>query len=111
MESPKTKILKGGWRMDAPAYSVPVRRFLIEQIKNRRPLVEIYGDALRGVRFNDDISVSIRVESNYDEETFMACPAMVVDAMLLDAAQSDYWYTFEKDYDDEPDDEGEIDDE
>jgi len=116
MVTSKTKILKGGMSMNAPKYSEPVRRFAVEQIKNRRPLmVELSGDAIRGVRFNDDNGVVARIESNYTEEEFMACPGPVVDAMLIDAAQSDHWYTFEKRYEDGddygPDSDEENDDE
>ena len=100
--------------MDAPKYSLPVARYAFEQIENRRPLVDIGADAERGVRFKDNRSVLIRLESNFTEEEFMADTVGTVDAMLIDAAQSDYWYTFEKKYEDDYDetnDDSEQDDE
>jgi len=110
MVTPKTKILKGGMSMDAPKYSEPVRRFAVEQIKNRQSTVDIPVDTVyhqchahgsnmeKGVRFNDDLGILWRLESQATEEEFMADPILTVDSALMDAAASDYWYTHEKDY-------------
>lgn len=96
-----------GMRMDAVKYAEPVRRYALEQIRNRRDSFVLPAEAEKDVRFKDDAGVLWRIESHYTEEEFMACPGVAVDAGLLDAAQSDWWYNHEKDYGDEPDyDEG-----
>lgn len=95
------KIARGGMRFDAAKYIEPVRRLAIEEIRNRRESLELPKETIRGARFKSDEGVLWRIESNYTEEEFMGCPRVAVDTMLIDAAESDWWYTYEKDYGDE----------
>lgn len=90
--------IKGGWSMDRVAYQPAVVRFTQRLMLERRLLLLLPDDAERGCRFNSDDAVMARIESNYTEEEFMACPGLAVDAMLADAAKSDYWYSHEKEY-------------
>lgn len=94
-------MIKGGWRFNRKDYSPPVMKYLTNQIENRRHFVEIGKGAEKGPRFKDTSGIVARVISNYSEEQFMADPILTVDAMLVDAARSDWWYSNEKDYLDE----------
>jgi len=58
-------------------------------------------DATKGPRFINDEAILARLESNYTEAEFMACPGLTIDKMLIDAAQADRWYEVEKRYDDD----------
>lgn len=64
-----------------------------------RLIVELPDDALRGVRFNCNDSVFVRLESLVPEAEFMTCPRASIFEALVDAARSDHWYEYEKDYD------------
>ena len=92
------EIIKGGMRIGAANYIEPVQRFAIGEIRNRRDSIPLPKDTLRGGRFNNDEAILWRLESNYTEEEFMSCPGLAVDAMLIAAAGSDWWYTYEKEY-------------
>jgi hypothetical protein len=93
------KIVKGGWTFDRIRYQPAVERLARRLIDERRPFLVLPAEAERGPRFNSDDAIYARIESNYEEEEFMGCPGTAVDAMLIDAGQSDYWYHFDKDYD------------
>ena len=93
------EIAKGGWTFDRIRYQSAVERFARRLIDERRPFIRLDGGAARGARFNSDDAVYVRVESNYTEEEFMACPGLAIDAMLADAAKSDWWYANEKEHD------------
>jgi len=92
-------LIKGGWRMNRVIYSEFARKVFDEAIAHRRPTLIIPADHTRGTRFNSNDAILIRLESNYTEDAFMRCPGMAVDAMLIDAAHSDWWYDNEKCYD------------
>ncbi len=64
-----------------------------------RASVELPDDAIQGVRFKDNDSVFLRLESLIPEAEFMTCPRASIHEALIDAARSDHWYEFEKDYD------------
>lgn len=95
--------LRGGWTIDRIAYS-PIwqhtARELIPVV--RRTLDDLPSDALQGIRFRDNESILVRVESMFSEPEFMTSPRACISAALVDAARSDYWYANEKDYGDEP---------
>lgn len=100
-----TKKLPGGWSMDRVAYSPAGEANALEYIKRMRLVVELpRTDAMAGSRFDSDDVVYVRLESMYAEVEFNQWPMACVEAALIDAAQSDYWYTNEKDYgrEDEP---------
>ena len=58
-------------------------------------------DAMEGMRFKSNDAVYVRLESMYPEVEFMRCPRACVEGALIDAAQSDYWYCYEKSYEDD----------
>jgi hypothetical protein len=87
--------------METLKYQPAVVKFALASIGARRLFVALPEEAERGVRFNSDDAIMTRIESNYIEEEFMSCPGRAVDAMLIDAAQSDYWYSHDKDYGDD----------
>jgi len=91
--------IKSGWTFDRIRYQPAVERFARRTIDERRPFVALPAEAERGARFNSDDAVYARVESNYTEEEYMSCPGLATDAMLIDAARSDWWYSNEKEYD------------
>lgn len=91
--------VEGGWTMDREIFSDDAKKVLAVAINHRRALLQLPGDALRGMRFNDDGAILARLESMFTEAEFMACPGLRIDGALRDAAQSDYWYEHEKRYD------------
>ncbi|HWY35841.1 MAG TPA: hypothetical protein VNX68_14455 [Nitrosopumilaceae archaeon] len=90
--------LNGGWSPQRIRFSKEaVNRFYLI-VNGCRSIISLPGEALRGSRFNDDWSILARLESMLDEEEFMQCPGASIDKALIDAAQTDYWYAKEKDY-------------
>lgn len=89
----------GGMDMSAVKFSDDVRDVALSLIGHAREVVKLPEWAERGVRFNHDAGVLWRLESMFDEDTFLRNPLPAVEAALVDAAKSDYWYTQEKDYD------------
>src|SRR5258708_37516976 len=94
------EIKKGDWRFDRVVYSASVLHFLTAEIENRRPFIVLPMEVERGARFNDDGAVIARIESNYTEEEFMACPRLYFVNMLFYAAKSDYWDNHVGNYED-----------
>jgi len=94
------EIIKGGWAFDRTAYSLPIMKYLVNEIENRRSTVVLPEDTEIGMRFKDTHCIVVRVTSNYSEEEFMACPGLVIDSMLIDAARADFWYNHKKQYED-----------
>jgi len=95
------KKLPGGWSMDRIAYSEAAKGNALDYIKRIRRTVELpKTDAMAGVRFDSDDAVYVRLESMYDEVIFSRFPMACVEAALIDAAQSDYFYEYEKEYED-----------
>jgi hypothetical protein len=64
-----------------------------------RECFQVTGDAIKGWRFSNDGAVFDRLESMFSEEDFLMFPTERLNAALLDAAQSDHYYTYEKEYD------------
>jgi hypothetical protein len=53
---------------------------------------------LAGWRFDDLSTVLWALESCVPEKTFLLNPIEHIDSILMGAAQSDYYYTYEKEY-------------
>lgn len=88
--------------MDRVAYRPMSKAHAYELIKQIRDTIELpVTDAMIGERFKSDDAVYVRLESMYAEGEFMRCPRASVEGALIDAAQSDYWYANEKDYEDD----------
>jgi hypothetical protein len=90
----------GGWTMNRERFSDSALNVFELVVSHRRLFVVLPDDAMRGVRFNSDQDVLARVESMCTEAGFLDCPGRRVDKALVDAAQADWWYTYEKQYDD-----------
>ena len=96
------KILSSGWAADRMPYTVTNKYRAITLIELMRSEVELpMTDALPGMRFRNNESVFVRLESMYQESEFMRCPRACVGNALLDAAQADWWYANEKRYEDD----------
>lgn len=93
--------LQGGWSMDREKFSGDAIKIMEIAIDHRRQLLELPDDAMRGMRFKSNSSILVRLESMFTEAEFMECPGLRIDAALLDAARTDHWYEFEKDYEQE----------
>lgn len=91
--------IKSGWAMNREQFSDNAKKVLEVAINHRRLELKLPDDALRGLRFNDDDAILARLESMFTEAEFMACPGLRIDSALLEAAQSDHWYQYEKKYD------------
>lgn len=85
--------------IDRVPYSPKSKQLAYDLLPLMRSLVELPDDALRGVRFNSDDSVFVRLESQVTEEEFMIQPRSSLFEVLIDAARADSWYENEKDYD------------
>lgn len=103
--------IKSGWAMDREKFSEHARAVFDVAIAHRRANVSLPGEVpqnqrfggsggetLRGARFKDDTAVIARLESMFTEVEFLADVAGRIDYALTDAARSDHWYEFEKDY-------------
>lgn len=62
-------------------------------------LMEKQAGVYFGVRFNDNRSVLLRILSVVPVEVMMKNPIEWVRAALIDCANSDHWYMFEKQWD------------
>src|ERR1700690_3542251 len=89
----------GGWSMDRVLFTEAARKVFEIAVDHRRQGLKLPDDTLRGVRFNDNGAILARLESMFSEAEFMECPGTRIDAALIDAGQSDYWYSYEKKYD------------
>lgn len=86
--------------MERKAYSRAAKDNAIEYIQRMRSVIELpHNSAMAGSRFDNDDAVYARLESMYAEAEFNNWPMACVEAALIDAAQSDYWYQNEKQYD------------
>ena len=65
--------------------------------------------AIDGSRFNSDSTVIATIESAYSEDDFLKMTHMVITDALIDCAQRDYYYAYEKTYGDMPTDTNEED--
>lgn len=92
----------GGYTFGATKYSPDARALARATIQAARFGVVLEGrEVLRGHRFNDDDSMLWRLESGATEAEFFANPLPLVMEALQRAAESDWYYTYEKDYGDE----------
>lgn len=90
--------LQGGLDVDAVKFTDGMRAVVIELLPYVRLAVKLPDNTERGVRFNDTAGVLWRLESMFGEDEFAHNPVGVIEAALIDAAKSDYWYSNEKDY-------------
>lgn len=81
------------------AYHPATKELAIALIQKLRPFLVLRGDAEKGRRFNDDEHVFTLLESGTPEYEFRGEPHASIDGALLEAAESDYWYNHEKQYD------------
>lgn len=93
--------VKGGWTFNRERFSDDARKVFDVAVNHRRLFVKLTNDVLRGSRFNDDEAILARLESMFTEGEFMANTGPCIDKALEDAGQSDWWYKYEKRYDDE----------
>lgn len=99
VEGEMNEKVDSGWTMSREIFSENARKVFDIAINHRRLELKPPNDAMKGVRFHDDRAILARLESQCTEEEFMSCPGMRIDHALVDAAQSDYWYEYEKKYD------------
>lgn len=86
-------------RADAPKYTETTRETALRMIQALRKEVNFGDDdVVYGTRFKNDESVMWILESNADEVEFLANPVKEVTDALFEAAKSDHWYAYEKDY-------------
>lgn len=90
----------GGIRAGAVKYSEWAQKVFALAVAHQRTVIQLPKFAKEGNRYTRDEAILARVESNYTEAEFMACPSIAVETMLLDAAQADWYYDNEKEYDD-----------
>lgn len=100
-EGGHTMKLKGGIAVDRVRFTDGMREVALELMVHARNVIVLPTEAERGLRFNSNEAVFMRVESMFAESDFAIDPIGSLSAALLDAAQSDYYYAHEKDYGDE----------
>jgi len=86
------------WTMERKLFSKDAGDVFAMAVEHRRTMLQLPVDAMKGTRFNSDEAVLARMESACGEREFMACPGLHIDTALVDAARSDHWYRYEKDY-------------
>lgn len=70
----------------------------------RHTMLDIIGDDPRetqlmiGRRFMDNDKLVTRIKSNFSEKEFKAQPIEIILDALRNAAATDYWYAYEKQY-------------
>jgi hypothetical protein len=69
---------------------------MFHELRNRVVLDETNSE--RGSRYGNDDHVMWILESQSKEDQFLTDPAFTVCQALHEAARSDYWYHWEKDY-------------
>lgn len=87
-----------GMDVNAVEYHTDVRAVAVALIDAARGLIILPEGTMRGDRFNYTQGVLWRVESMFKEDEFIHDPVAAINAALLDAAKSDYWYLHEKEY-------------
>lgn len=90
--------LPGGLDMNAVRFAEDVRQVVLDLLPHARLVVVLPDEAERGSRFNNNETTLWRIESMFSEDDFLREPLKTIEAALVDAAKSDYWYTHEKDW-------------
>jgi hypothetical protein len=90
----------GGLWIDAPKYSTENREKAINLINGLRSIINLPNKAEKGTIFKYTQGVLWRLESLSTEQEFLEYPVFNVTDALIDAAKSDYWYRYEKQYKD-----------
>lgn len=83
---------------NAPKYSDTTKQIVLSLLKVLRDRVVIPNGAIKGIRFSDDSDVLAILQSQCTEEVFVEDPVFEVTRALVEAARTDYWYSFEKGY-------------
>lgn len=84
--------------LTAARYAGDVQEVAISMIRHARKVIALPDGTECGTRFNSDEMTLRRLESMFSETEFIHEPLNTVEAALLDAAKSDYWYSNEKEY-------------
>jgi hypothetical protein len=90
--------VSSGWAMDRERFSRDAVHLFNLAIDRSRVMIKLPSDTLNGIRFYNNNDILARLESRFTEKEFMSNVGPCIDKALIDAAQSDYWYTYEKDY-------------
>lgn len=90
--------LPGGMDANAVKFRDDLRAVALELMPHARLVVKLPDEAERGSRFNDNAGVLWRLESMFDADDFAIDPINTINAALIDAAKSDWYYSHEKDY-------------
>jgi hypothetical protein len=91
--------VENGWTFSRERFSIAALKVFDIAIDDRRMRLLLGPKTLRDMRFNDNAAILARIESMYTEKEFMVCPGLRIDNALVDAAQADWWYQYEKEYD------------
>lgn len=94
-----------GYKINAKHYSDKAIKQLNSLVDKRRKIFEQeYSFSINnnnlylGSRFNDNEKILWVLESKITEYEFMLTPEIFIDKVLLGAAESDYYYTTEKEW-------------
>lgn len=79
-------------------YTPETKDYAVSLISEMRRIIVLPEQTMKGRRFNDNESVLSRIESAAREEAFKIDPVKFANIALVDAAQSDWWYEYEKDW-------------
>jgi hypothetical protein len=91
--------LQGGLDMNAERFSDDVREVVKDLLPHVRLVAQLPKEAEAGPRFHSTDTMLWRVESMFSEDEFLREPLKVIEAALIDAARSDWWYAHEKECD------------
>lgn len=104
-----TKIKCNGYSLPHTRFSDNAQKILTNLLHEMRPVFIVENDIKNndnvdqslhtGYRFYDNESALVRIYSATTEEEAMKNPSEWVKAALKDCAGSDYWYTYEKQWD------------
>lgn len=98
-----------GLRVGAPKYSPETIERIKLVLSEMRLVIELPAEAIRESRFKSDPHVIWLMESGATEDEVKADINAVCKAGLIEAAKSDHWYKYEKDWgDDRPNYEEEV---
>lgn len=94
-----TMKVPGGTVMNVVMFEQGIQEVAISLIGFARELVDLPVEAEKGSRFNDTANVLWRLESMFSEDEFVHDSVKTINAALIDAAKSDYWYAHEEQWD------------
>ena len=88
-----------GIYVDRKQYDAETKQLALEAIDSLRPTVYLPPEAEAGRRFKNSEWVLALLESATPQSEFLRFPIRAIEAALLKAAQSDWYYNHEKKYD------------